>query len=111
MILRHERFERNHRLGARIKRMFSLHGSAHPYERLGGESDANPQRHQAGLPNQDDNTAAMIAIQIETRPTFSTRPMPLLRQLWRSENSSPRLVWHSMVFPAEETLHQTTDIG
>src|SRR6476620_12497622 len=74
MILRHERFERNHRLGARIKRMFSLHGSAHPYERLGGESDANPQRHQAGLPNQDDNTAAMIAIQIETRPTFSKRP-------------------------------------
>src|SRR6476619_7860110 len=83
MILRHERFERNHRLGARIKRMFSLHGSAHPYERLGGESDANPQRHQAGLPNQDDNTAAMIAIQIETRPTFSTRPHEYLRPATR----------------------------
>src|SRR6476469_8413494 len=92
MILRHERFERNHRLGARIKRMFSLHGSAHPYERLGGESDANPQRHQAGLPNQDDNTAAMIAIQIETRPTFSTRPHEYLRRAARFTTVDSRRV-------------------
>jgi hypothetical protein len=30
-------------LGSRIKRVFSLHGPAHPHEQLADESDANPK--------------------------------------------------------------------
>src|ERR1700690_3975628 len=88
MILGHERFERNHGLGTRIKRVLALHGLAHRSERLAGKKNDNPQRHQVGRQNQDDNKAAVIAFQIKMQPTFSTRPIRLTAHSGYVENSS-----------------------
>ena len=79
VILGHERFERNHRLGTRIKRVLSLHGSAHLREQRVDEKDANPQRHQEGRQNQGDIKAAVIAFQVKMHRTFSTRPIRFVR--------------------------------